>query len=419
MNKTIHEEMQTPVCGKYDVIVAGGGPAGTAAAISAARNGMKTLLVEQYSFLGGMWTAGLVNPFFDTDNKGGIVRELVNLLKKRNAWGGWEGICFDIEEIKYILDSLVTGAGAEILFQSLIAGTMVENGTVKGVIVQNKAGRQVYLSDVVIDCTGDGDVCALAGAEFRIGRPKDGAAQPMTLMYKLGNIDFWQGPSNELIGLMMKAINENHLDYRISYKRPCILMLPGKKAAVVQMIHIRGVSPFDAQAMSKAYIQARREVMAAFELFRNYIPELKGVTLEETAPQLGVRESRRILGEYELTFEDLMQGRKFDDGVALCSFPIDIHQPDKDDQENFFPKPYHIPYRCLIPKKINGLLAAGRCISGTHEALASYRVTGNCMAMGEAAGTAASIAVNSGHQPREIDAQNLVRILREKQGVLL
>lgn len=416
----IKEELSTPVAGKYDVIVAGGGPSGTAAAVSAARNGMKTLLIEQYSFLGGMWTAGLVNPFFDTENKGGIVRELVDLLKKKNAWGGWQNICFDIETIKLVLDGLVTDSGAEVLFQSFIAGAVTQEETVRGVIVENKQGRQAYLADVVIDCTGDGDVCAFAGAEYEIGRPQDHLCQPMTLMFRLENIDFWQTDTqHELVNLMEKAISENHLAYKIGYRRPCILMLPGQKAAVVQMIHMKGVPPFDAKALSAAYIEARKQIMASFELFSGYIPQLRGVKLSQTACQIGIRESRHIKGEYTLTFNDLMQGRRFEDGIAICAFPIDIHQPDKDDQENYFPKPYHIPYRCLVPERIDGLLAAGRCISGTHEAHASYRVTGSCMAIGEAAGAAAAMAVKNNIRPRDIDSSGLVRLLREKQGVLL
>ncbi len=366
-----------------------------------------------------MWTAGLVNPFFDAENKGGIVRELVHLLKEKNAWGGWEGICFDIEVMKSILDEMVSGSGVDILFQTYIADVILENNKINGIIVQNKSGRKAYRSNIVIDCTGDGDVCALAGAEYQIGRPEDGRTQPMTLMFKLGNVDFMQSTPDDLINLMRKVINENNLRYQIGYKRPYILMLPGKKAAVVQMIHIKDVSPFDAQAMSKAYLQARRDVMSAVELFREFIPELKGVTLEETAPQIGVRESRRILGEYELTFDDLMKGQKFDDGITLCSFPIDIHEPNGNDQNNYFPKPYHIPYRSLVPKRIDGLLMAGRCISGTHEAQASYRVTGNCMAMGEAAGAAAAIAISAGQQPRAINSNILVKTLREEHGVLL
>lgn len=419
MKTYIEESLCTPIVGEYDVIIAGGGPAGIGAAIAAGRNGMKTLLVERYGFLGGIWTAGLVNPFFDTENKGGIVLELVNRLKELNAWGGWEGICFDYEVIKTVLDDMVTRAGVDILFQSVVAGAVVQDKRVKGVFVQNKSGREAYLAQVVIDCTGDGDVSALAGAEFEIGRKEDGLVQPMTLMFRLGNVSYLQETRDDLYELIAEAVKKNNLEYKITYKHPYLLMLPGQNSAVAQMIHIKGLSGINARDLSKAYIQARKEVMEAFGLFKNHIPQFKSITLEQTAAQIGVREARRIMGEYVITLEDIMEGKRFEDGITLCSFPVDIHQPDKDGQDTAFPKPYHVPYRSLVPRSMEGLLVAGRCISGTHEAHASYRVTGNCMAMGEAAGVAASIAVKDHVTLRKVDTCKLIDILLKQHRIRL
>ncbi|MDF2926900.1 MAG: FAD-dependent oxidoreductase [Paenibacillaceae bacterium] len=416
--KVISETLETPVNGEYDVIVAGGGPAGIGAAVSAARNGMRTLLVERYGFLGGMWTAGLVNPMFDTNRKGGIVKELVEGLKARNAWGGWSGICFNFEEMKLVLDRMTTGAGVELLLHTQICGAITDAGSVKGIIVQNKSGRQAYLAKVIIDCTGDGDVAAMSGASFSIGREKDGLTQPMTLMFRIGNIDFMQQRSTDLYNLIVKAVERHQLDYAIPYTRPYILMFPGQRSAVVQLTHVRSALALNDKDMTEAEIAGRRQIMEAYELFRSYIPELAGVTLEQIAPQIGVRETRRIHGQYTLTLEDLLEGRRYADGIAICAFGIDIHQPDSEGQEVYDPKAYHIPYRSLVPLGVNGLLVAGRCISGTYEAHASYRVTGNCTAMGEAAGTAAAIAVESGCEPGDIAVEKLKERL-ERQGVLL
>lgn len=414
----IVEKLNTPVAGEYDVIVAGGGPAGVSAASAAAENGAKTLVVEQFGFFGGMWTAGLVNPMFDTHSKGSIVKKLVDLLKENNSWGGFEGISFDYEMIKAILDKLVIRSGADILFHSHISKTYMEGGQVKGIIVENKSGRSLYRSKVVIDCTGDGDAAAYAGAEYSYGRETDGLTQPMTLMFKLGNIHYTQADRDQLYKLITKAISDNNLDYKLSYKHPYIIMLPGSESAVVQMIHLKGLSGVNAVDLTKAEIAGRKEAMEIYRLFRQYIPEFSNITLEQTASHIGVRESRRIKGVYTLTLDDVLNGRKFDDGIALCTFPVDIHQPDKDGQSTYFPQPYHIPYRCLVPEKIDGLLVAGRCISGTHEAHASYRVTGNCMAMGEAAGIAAAIAVRDGVNVRDIDTGKLLAKLRENGAVL-
>lgn len=418
MGHFIEEKLNTPVCGDYDVIVAGGGPAGIGAAIAAARNGMKTLVVERYGCLGGIWTAGLVNPFFDTEHKGGLVKELVDSLRNDDAWGGWNGICFDYETIKVTLDDMVVDAGADILLQSYISGTIVESNVVKGIIVENKSGRQAYTAKVVIDCSGDGDVAAMAGAEYEFGRKEDGQIQPMTLMYKLGNIYFPQQTPSDVYNLMQRAVKDNNLEYTPSYKFPYILTLPDQKSAAVQMVHINGASALNVNDITQAYLKARKEVMEAFKVLKGYVPQFKDITLEQTAMQMGVREARRITGEYVLTLEDMLEGRRFEDGITICGFPVDIHAPDGKEQVVSHVQPYHIPYRSLVPLKLEGLLVAGRCISGTHEAHASYRVTGNCMAMGEAAGTAAAIAVRSNKAPRYIDTKTLVNKLIE-QGVLL
>ena len=188
----INETLKTPVFGEYDVVVAGAGPAGVCAAIAAARNGAKTLLIERYGFLGGMWSAGFIIPLFDFENKHYIVTEIVDELKARGGWGGYYDIAFDFEIMKKLLDDMVTQSGAQILFHTFLAGAYCEGEDVKGVFIQNKSGRSLVKAKVVIDCTGDGDIAASAGVPFTMGRESDNLCQPVTCMFMLGNIEYMQ-----------------------------------------------------------------------------------------------------------------------------------------------------------------------------------------------------------------------------------
>ncbi len=382
---TIKENLETIIVDEYDVIVCGGGPAGCGAAIAAAREGAKTLLIEKNGYLGGGWTQCLINPFFDTENKDGLVKEFTDCLKKKNAFGGFANISFDYETMKYMLDTKTQEAGVTVLFHTYFSMPVMEGNTVKGVIVENKSGRQAFLSKIVIDCTGDGDVAYRAGAKFNMGR-EDGKTQAMTLMFLLGNIKYIQNGSHELYNLMKKAVDENDTGYEVSFDRPYIIQLPIGNYAVVQLTHVRNKNGTDAFDLSKAEVEGRKMVQDTFRLFKNYIPEFKDVDLVATAPAIGVRETRRIVGEYEITYLDLKNGTKFDDGITEVTFNVDVHDPDTITQSYWNVKPYQIPLRSLIPKGLEGILVAGRCISGDFQAHASYRVTGNCLAMGEAAG---------------------------------
>lgn len=426
--KTIQETLETPVIDEYDVIVVGGGPAGVGAALGAARQGAKTLLIEQYAFLGGMWTAGMVIPIWDWENKGGIMQEIVDGLmeEKHTAYSG-PLLGFDIEAMKLLLDQMMLNSNVTLLFHTWFSAPIMQNNTICGVIVENKSGRQAYGAKCVIDCTGDGDVAARAGAPFKVGREKDGATQPMSLMFKMGEMDYVQamdysaGPlkTTDLFFHMEHAAQAAGLNnYAFNFDRPYILSLPTPHQGIAEMTHVRNKSGINAQELSEAEVEGRALVHEAMDYFTKYMPQFRHAILEQTAPCIGVRETRRIMGEYELTLDDILEGRMHEDGICTCAFSIDIHQPDGLSQEGYeyHTKPYHIPYRSLVPLKVEKLLVAGRCISGSYEAHASYRVTGDCVAMGQAAGVAAAIAVKNTIPPRNIDTRDLIQLLRN-QGV--
>lgn len=426
--KTIQETLETPVIDEYDVIVVGGGPAGVGAALGAARQGAKTLLIEQYAFLGGMWTAGMVIPIWDWENKGGIMQEIVDGLmeEKHTAYSG-PLLGFDIEAMKLLLDQMMLNSNVTLLFHTWFSAPIMQNNTICGVIVENKSGRQAYGAKCVIDCTGDGDVAARAGAPFKVGREKDGATQPMSLMFKMGEMDYVQamdysaGPlkTTDLFFHMEHAAQAAGLNnYAFNFDRPYILSLPTPHQGIAEMTHVRNKSGINAQELSEAEVEGRALVHEAMDYFTKYMPQFRHAILEQTAPCIGVRETRRIMGEYELTLDDILEGRMHEDGICTCAFSIDIHQPDGLSQEGYeyHTKPYHIPYRSLVPLKVEKLLVAGRCISGSYEAHASYRVTGDCVAMGQAAGIAAAIAVKNTIPPRNIDTRDLIQLLRN-QGV--
>ena len=417
------ENRQTPIVGNYDVIVAGGGPAGIGAALAAARHGKSVLLIEQHGFLGGMWTAGMVIPIWDWENKGGIVQELVDGI---NAMGmnEYSGplYTFDIEAMKLLLDRKMKQAGVKLLLHTYICDVMMDGDTIKGIIVENKAGRSAYSANIVIDCTGDGDAAARAGARFKMGRDSDGAVQPMSLMFKLGNMDYiqeieWPMESTELFFHMQRAAKRCGLtDYDFNFTRPYILKLPTMHQGIAEMTHIRNRNPLNADDLTEAELEGRELVAEAMRFFTSYMPQFKNAFLEQTAPHIGIRESRRILGEYILSVDDIVKGARFNDGITICDFNVDIHQPDGKSQEgmlDYANKPYHIPYRSLVPLGVENLLVAGRCISGTFEAHASYRVTGDCVAMGQAAGTAAALCLEQKVTPRKLNGATLAQVLRQ------
>jgi len=416
--KYITETLRTPVGEAFDVVVAGAGPAGCCAAIAAARAGAKTLLVEQAECFGGMWTTGLVNPVFDYANKSGILIEILDRLKGRCGFGGFIRSCYQIEDMKQLLDELLTESGAALLTGTTVSAVLKDGNTVTGLVVENKGGRIAYPAKAIIDCTGDGDVCARAGAATAMGGEDELDIQAMTLMFLLDRIRFDQQGWYDLCQLIEQAAEKNGSDYKLPYRRPYIIQAPGNEQAVVQLTHMRNKNPLDGFDHTAAMIEGRKQAHDVYLFMKENIPQFKDISLGQTAAMLGVRESRRLVGEYVLPIEDCLAGKIPADSVTVATFNVDIHNNKNQEQSHFDVMPYGIPYRCLVPKEVDGLLAAGRCISGTHESEASYRVTGNCAAMGQAAGAAAALSAKLGCRLRELPFAQLSALLTQQGYVM-
>jgi hypothetical protein len=405
------------------------------AALGAASEGAKTLLVERHAMLGGVWTAGLLNPLFDP-RKGWIVDRLIDNLQQRGAWVRKGMDVFDVEAMKYVLERMMAEAKVEFWYHCPFTEPILQGDRVRGVIVESKSGREAVLAQVVIDCTGDGDVGARAGVPFEMGRSTDGLCQPMTLMFEISGYEGFRGlaadrlRTHEFYRDLSKVIEDHHLPIRLPYGpqrsgTPYLIALPGKTVAVVQATHVYRVNATDVRQVSQAMVEARRQVHEIFLPAMRKIPGLKNLRLSQTAPQIGVREGRRLKGRYRLELEDLLQARRFDDAVTSIGFHVDLHELDPHDSTPKLPEfppgvtrhtisKCDIPYRCLVPKHVQGLLWAGRCISGSHVAHSAYRVTGTCMAMGQAAGLAAATAISRKVLPADLDGAELHTMLHQR-----
>lgn len=417
---------RTPVVRNVDVVVCGAGPAGTAAALAASREGASVLLIERHGMLGGMWTASLMNPLFQF-RQGWILDDIIAELKGRNAWMAWNPWkgrgerCFDPEVLKTVLEQMMHRAGVEFWYHSQVVDPIVEGAAVRGVLVESKSGREAIIAKSVVDCTGDGDVAARAGVPFTKGRPVDGICQPMTLMFELAGLgEYEQTSSTHLFERMTEAIEQHDLGVELPWGpgrsgTPWVIHIPRSRCAVVQATHVYRFDATDTRDLTRATVKARRQAWQLLRVLR-HVPGLENASLTQTGPSIGVRETRHLAGGYHLTHEDLESGRRFEDGVVSCTFGCDIHEIYPGDKHRFRcdVQRYEIPYRCMTPSGLDGLLFAGRCISGSHEAHASYRVTGTCFGMGQAAGLAAAEAAQTGLSVRHIDGVRLRADLEER-----
>lgn len=412
---------------KYDLIVAGGGFAGSAAALSAAREGLKVLLFDKNNCLGGAAAGCLVNPFMpywttDAQTKAkqllsaGIFTEIVEKLQAMGPEAMPNSSMFNEEYLKLLLNRLLIEAGVTLLFHSYLTGAKVENGQVKSVTVANKSGLQTYEADYFIDATGDGDLSVLCGCPWHLGRPEDNLCQPMTLCFRVCGVDI-EGFKAQRSD-MQKLYKEYREQGKIKNIREDILTFFMPQPGVVHFNSTRVVkkNPVDAADVTEAEIAAREQVFELFHFLKDNFSSFANAHIFSTAMEIGARESRMIEGEYMLTQEDLVACTKFEDGITTCNYDIDIHNPAGSGTSHYYFAPgdyYTVPYRCLTPRKTENLLVAGRCISSTHEAQASYRIMPTCCTLGQAAGTAAAVAAKHHCGVKEIDVKELQAILRK------
>ncbi|MEA3401195.1 MAG: FAD-dependent oxidoreductase [Armatimonadota bacterium] len=402
------------VAAEAEVVVVGGGPGGLCAAVAAAEEGADTLLIERYGFLGGMATAGLVNPFM-TWHAGGkpIIRGLFErIIERLDDYGGWagprQGSAFDDELLKLVADDLCEEADVRLRLHTMLAHVDTRDGRVSRIATLSKSGLQQVKGEVFIDATGDGDLAARAGAEVEIGREEDGLCQPMTLCFRMVNVDLDRVPSRGDITELYDAARERG---EIDNPRENVLFFFTTHENEVHLNTTRIVKhdPTNAEDMTHAELQARRQVREMVRFLTREVSGFEEAWLQEIAPQIGVRESRRVMGDYVLTTEDVLAARTFDDGIARGSYCVDIHNPAGSGTviKRLPPgEAYDIPYRCLTPRGFENLLIAARCVSCDHGAHSSLRVMPIVMAIGEAAGCAAQMALATG-DVRAVDADQL------------
>jgi len=432
---TLSDVSDLPVACEAEVLVVGGGPAGVGAAFAAARMGADTLVVEQFNCLGGVATAGGHGHIskFDEDGTGrrivgGIPDEIAERVVddgfgRRNSHGIW----FEVEGLKLILDDMAQAAGGRLLYHTFFCDSVGEESAVVGAVVQNKSGPQVIRAKRVVDCTGDGDVAFHAGCAFEVGRPSDQRCQPVTLMFTIGGVDWPRVEEWRTDWQMEHVWKEAQRNGHMEPFQTTIMgywWTPTRPDQVgVNFTHVIHIDSTSAADLTRATIEARRQAYQSVEVFRKYVPGMEECYMISTPNTIGIRESRRILGEYLLTEEDVKGQCEFEDNICCGSFFVDIHCIDGPGMDDTVWRPpkgfkYQIPYRALVPRGVENLLVAGRCVSCTHVALGSLRVMVQCMGMGQAAGTAAALSLSSGESPREIGVAELQKGLREAGCIL-
>lgn len=432
--------------GSYDVVVCGGGFSGFSAAFSAAREGLKVLLVEKGTCLGGVGTAGMVNHLLGArtvDSKlniyqciRGVYTQLeqrllecdgaidVNTVDLNLPPHGWAavlgaGLIFDNEKMKLVLETMLGEVNAEILYLTDIVDVIKEDGTVRGIVVQNKSGMYVIEGRYFVDATGDADLCRFAGCTLLKG-DEDGGMAAASLEMHLENVDYeelqtYMAQTKDLRFRNLIGQLKEKGEWKFPYEIFISVMMTKKDVFMINTIRQVGIDGTDTRSLTDGIIDGRKENFELFEIARKHFPGFKNAQIRSIAPMIGIRETNRIEGEYTLTVEDLIEGTDFDDTIALSAYGWDMPNPKHPSYQ-----PYHgvkrkseytqIPYRCLVPRGLDNVITAGRCISVEREVLGPVRVMCVCVAMGEAAGIASAMALKEGFAYRSVD----VKALQEK-----
>lgn len=415
----------------YDLIVVGGGFAGACAAMEAADNGLRVLLIDKNNCMGGAAANCLVNPFMNYWTKdpvtgetiylaGGLFMQIVARMRQLGGLHSNEKI-FDEEILKLVLNRMCRERGVELLFNASVVEAKVENGTITCIGVWGKSRKLELSAKCFVDATGDAELASMAGCACRVGREEDGLCQPMTLCFRVNGVD------REKYLAAKPGINPLYKKFqqagKISNPREDVLIFQSMHEDILhfnttRVVKLDPTDPFD---VTRAELEAREQAYEIHSFLKANVPGFENSHVLSTALQVGIRESRMVEGEYTLTVEDLKSLARFDDAIAVANYDIDIHSPDGAGTSHYYFKNgewYQIPYRCLIARDCTNLLVAGRCISSTHEAQASYRIMPYCAELGQAAGAAASVAIKDGTTLREADIKKVQNSLRESGFVI-
>ncbi|HMR83021.1 MAG TPA: FAD-dependent oxidoreductase [Niabella sp.] len=452
MKKYLEQQKEIPVIDEVDVLVVGGGPSGVGAAIGAAKTGANTMVIEALSSFGGMWTNGLVitlggfnnwlRPY--ERNVDGVMGEW---LVKAEKMGGAENsrswvLDSDPEIMRVVADKMMEDYKVKCLLHTWFADAIVEDNQIKGIIVENVDGRQAIMAKNIIDCTGNGDVFARAGVEFTHSQEM----QPMTLSFYFAEVEpnthikyeeevlipfgpepgylkgelmkEWQSPRRDVDVDRVKMRETHNKGEFPEYGGPWFGGLRERFPWVnTTRMYANGVK---AAELTKAEMEGRKSAHQMIEYYRKEVPGFEKSWIMKTASTMGVRETRQLEGVYQLTGDDVVACREFDDSIAMGSWPIDIHPgKGKSGQHDLYcPLPYQIPYRIMVPKTMDNLLIAGRCVCVDREALGSIRVGATCGAMGHAAGVAAALSAQSGTTVRDVDIKLVQQKLLEQNAII-
>ncbi len=453
----------------HDVIVVGGGTSGAIAAIAAARSGARTLVVEKGNTLGGMLLAGMsLIGALDAEGHwalGGYGRELIEALMKQGyatpPTGSQAGvIAQDPEMLRLYLMRMARDAGVEMLLHSFVVGAKAENDRVQSATVANKGGLEEFSAKIFIDCSGDADLVAKGGGEFKLGRDGDNAMQPVSNLFRVANVQLdkcfaymeqhpeelslptgWTGTADSLDyirntpGVHFSSFNrlirkaKEVGEFNIDRTRVCVYTFPGHVDVVINVTRVHGINAADPRDLSCAEIELQAQTLEVVEFLRKYVPGFERSYLVAMPSPAGVRESRHIVGHKTLVGADVLSGRSFNDQIGRGAYPLDIHDVSRDAGVNRKAKgagismqrvarSYGIPFGCLVPRNLDNVLVAGRCISADHEAAASARGQAVCMVTGHAAGTAAALCARDGCAPRRIDIATVQNLLAQQGAIL-
>ena len=454
IQKTITEPArEIQVRKEVDVLVVGGGPSGITAALAAVEDGLNVLLLESRSFLGGNMTIGLPILGF-LGQKGnqiikGIPQKFIDRLKAVDASSEHRPCPLHMsltlvepEAVKTVALEMLQEAGVEVMFYTFCSDAIMEGDELKGIIIESKAGREAILAQTIIDCTGDADVAYRSGVPCEYGN-EVGGVQPPTLMFCLGGVDTeklrlsiaeeprtyltdfipaeYFGQNNQFIVVGLRSLIQKASEdgLHLPVERTIIITGLRKGEAWINMTRINGVNGTDPESLSYGETEGRRQIHDIQKYLIDYVPGFENAYFLKTAPFVGIRETRRINGQYTMTQEDILGCRHFEDAIAVASYPLDIHHPAGGGCTlTWCGDCYDIPFRSLIPQKVKNLIVAGRSISTTHEAMSAIRVMAPCMAMGEAAGRAAKMAVRNGVPVGEISVEQLQEELVESGAFL-